>query len=334
MIGVIAAVLLSGACGAATETTTPGLSRAEAEDLQRRFGACDGPYDGVGDFVDYLATEVAEWRELDASNRPAVTTLGKDTDFAGVTVALKPVGSDDATARELTLHLVSSTKDGILWAFDNGARVYLGLAAPGTKRLENTTVMTLIVSREGWVVFPGICGSKTAESLARHLGPEYHRRTSTLPGKTGDDVRTWLEPERAAPGPSTSPPAGREGTSGAGTLRSVSLQLDYPSSWVGPYTLCTKHALGWNDCIPLGAAADPRRVVPSRVDTDGRLQVWLLDEQARLDRPLELLGTVVLDATTSGEAVVLRITGSLDTARGTVRDVAVVAERRPSTVTR
>ena len=66
-------------------------------------------------------------------------------------------------------------------------------------------------------------------------------------------------------------------------------------SWVGPYTVCTRIALGWSDCLPMSPGADEAMGVDAYFDPKSPLlEIWLLDEHADLARPLRRLTVVRL----------------------------------------
>jgi len=101
-------------------------------------------------------------------------------------------------------------------------------------------------------------------------------------------------------------------------LSRIDVELTIPESWrTFPAVVCTRIALGWNECGALDAldANDPSLLMSAYIAPGQPLQVWLLDSHADVAAPLAYLGETA-NAVDGAELVIeLQGTyGSLDEA--------------------
>ena len=86
-------------------------------------------------------------------------------------------------------------------------------------------------------------------------------------------------------------------------LELATFQLhELPPSWVGSYTICTRIARGWSDCVDLSSTHAASSEVSAYVDPESPdVEVWLLDEGADLRAPIAKLKDFRVSADVLGE---------------------------------
>jgi hypothetical protein len=189
---------------------------------------------------------------------------------------------------------------GAAWAVSEGGSVFLALASKGLER--EMVAYTLVKPAAGSYFFAGECQfvSLTAP-LRQSLGSQYDFAMQKIIGVTDAYEMTALvegPPPVGTASPDIPTVLNPEDTSREvlDRLRQVTLALSIPAGWTGPYTVCTKIAQGWNDCVALNGGRAGTTLVDVYFDDGKQIEVWLLDENADLAHPLELLGTIDLSA--------------------------------------
>jgi hypothetical protein len=227
-----------------------------------------------------------------------------DLEVAPVT-SLTSVG--EPRTESIDIHL--SYFPGLDWALSNGGRAFLALAAEGFDR--EIVVYALIRTKNGEHFFAGQGGYEGLTLSARQLlGERMDAVLDELVGMT--DERAILELLYGPPSPTPSPPVildpAETPKEVLRSLDTVSLVVERPEGWVGPYTLCTKIDEGWNECADMaGAGRLPDTI--AYVGLSRQLGLWLLDWDASVLDPIQLLGTIDLRASEqvveAGNAVVI-----------------------------
>jgi hypothetical protein len=111
-------------------------------------------------------------------------------------------------------------------------------------------------------------------------------------------LRGWSAPDAPAPWHERSPDErllDPEGTPAdvLGSLDLVTLAVTLPEGWRDePGAICTRvPQMGWNECADLGLRRQPISM-SAYVDRSRPLELWLLTDEAPLDRPMAQLGHV------------------------------------------
>ncbi len=267
--------------------------RADA-DPARTFGAggATGHVDRPG--IDSLAT-VERWLEVlevperfrDPGLMDALSSRVVELRVAPVT-SLTSVGAP--RAEPVDIHL--SFFPGLDWALTHGGRAFLALEHVGDREMVG---YALVRTKEGEHFFAGRGGYEGLTVPARTLlGDRVDAVLDELVGMT--DERAILEllhgPSSPTPGPPVVLDPAETPEEVLRGLEPVSVFLDRPEGWVGPYTLCTRIEEGWNECLDMArpGGTDLR----AYVGASRRLEVWLLGWDADPRDPVQLLGTVDL----------------------------------------
>jgi hypothetical protein len=145
------------------------------------------------------------------------------------------------------------------------------------RRVRSSRVRTLSVSVVVWALALGACGTSA---------------TTTDKGVRGSGS-TISTPE------TTGPPLLSGGFGRSEVLASlVQGQLwltSIPSSWQGPYAICSSIEAGWADCIDISSDMLRSAAVSAYLDPrNPTLQIWLLDDGADTSAPLALLSDIDL----------------------------------------
>lgn len=300
----LAMVFLVGSCGSTSSPTDAGgappnnggatqpavAGRTMADDLVAKFPSC--PRDS-GEWLapeDVLA-EAAEWVHV-----VEVTVAGKDD--GGDPPPMSKVVADDGTTAELLVH--DSYWRGIEWGLANDAEVWFAVADPEATYIPGTVAYVLVLLPDGSVYMAGECGDeKVRRALREELGPATDARLRGLIGLTKKDE--ILASLRGRPEPPTLDDDEivvlNPETADAELLNSLQqavIHIQVPTPAGGEFTICTKARVGWNDCIMADDSARDGQVVSGYVGDDGVLEVWLLNENADLSRPVRKLGEVVV----------------------------------------
>jgi hypothetical protein len=277
---------------------------AVGDELAQKFGEC--PYAGENDVPPVATLAVAEqWVEIDSIpsgvSVPATASSGR-TVAIGLAVKKYDPATDSfpGTAAKAPIAIHTSMLPGAAWAVSEGGRVFVALASEGLER--EMVAYTLVKPAAGSYFFAGECQFQSLTApLRQSLGSRYDSVMENAIGVTdANEIVALVE------GP---PPVGTasadiptilnpEDTSGEvlDSLRRVTLALSIPAGWTGPYTVCTKIAEGWNDCVALYGVRAETTLVDVYFNDGKRIDVWLLDENADTAHPLELLGTIDLSA--------------------------------------
>jgi hypothetical protein len=278
---------------------------AVGDELAQRFGECSyaGDVDSAPP-VEFLG--IAErWVEID-SIPSAVSVPATASEGRTVAIGLAVKEYDPATdtfpgnAAKVPIAIHTSMLPGAAWAISEGGRVFVALASKGFER--EMVAYTLVKPAAGSYFFAGECQFQSLTApLRQSLGSRYDSFMESIIGVTdakeivalvegpppvgtaSADISTVLNPEDTS----------REVLD---RLRQVTLALSIPAGWTGPYTVCTKIAQGWNDCVALNGGRAGTTLVDVYFDDGKQIEVWLLDENADLAHPLELLGTIDLSA--------------------------------------
>jgi hypothetical protein len=279
---------------------------AVGDELAQKFGEC--PHGGGDvDFAPPVAAlaMVERWVEIDSIpsqvSIPDAASEGRTVEIALAVNEYDPATDTfpgNATKAPIAIH--TSTLPGAAWAISQGGRVFVALASTGLER--EMVAYTLVKPAVGSYFFAGECqfDSLTAP-LRQSLGSRYDSVMEKIIGVTdanemvalvegpppvgtaSADIPTVLNPEDTS----------REVLD---KLRRVTLALNIPARWTGPYTVCTKIAEGWNDCVALYGGRAETTLIDVYFNDEEQIDVWLLDENADLAHPLELLGTIDLSA--------------------------------------
>lgn len=299
----VAAIAWTGCAGPSSNRNQTGI--ASSADAARQFGAC-GSEEGAADFapVDSFLGYAERWLEVTRVDQEAslhaVPTSGTTGEVA-MSVAPYDTASQSfaitTQAEALVVH--SSMLPGISWGLAQGARVYVALAS---KNLEREMVAYAIVEMpDGTHFFPGECNYEALTlPMERMLGSQYDSAVASIIGLTdAAQIAKVLTSSMANPAgsPTGSPVILNPEDSPLDLLRSlgrVTLALHLPLDWTGPYTVCSKIPVGWNDCISLtkGRVAVP--LVNAYTDDSEIVAFWILDENATLTHPLQKVGVIDL----------------------------------------
>jgi len=279
---------------------------AVGDEVAQKSGECP-PGGEDADFappVEFLAT-AERWVEIDsipsAVSVPATASEGRTLEI-DLTVKEYDPATDtfpgDAAKVPIAIH--TSMLPGAAWAVSEGGSVFLALASKGLER--EMVAYTLVKPAAGSYFFAGECQFQSLTApLRQSLGSRYDSVMEKIIGVTDANEMVALL-ERPPPVGTASPDIptvlNPEDTSGEvlDSLRRVTLALSIPAGWTGPYTVCTKIAEGWNDCVALYDGRAETTLVDVYFNDGKQIDVWLLDENADLAHPLELLGTIDLSA--------------------------------------
>lgn len=160
--------------------------------------------------------------------------------------------------------------------------------------------------------FLGECQSRLLTNPLRDtFGADAQATVTGFVGKSGGEI--------AAAFPAPVPPAAAVSILNPETapkellasLRTVRFTLPTrPAGWVGPYAICTRIAQGWSDCLDLSRATSASHAADAYYDPKNpTLEVWLVNGDADLSRPLAKLSTVDLSALSASSRVDLGLDG-------------------------
>lgn len=280
------------------------------DDPARTFGASrmTGEVDRPG--IGSLAT-VERWLEvLEVPERFRDPDLMDVFESRIVELRVAPVESLSSVGAPRTepvdIHL--SFFPGLDWALSNGGRAFLALEHVGDREMVG---YALVRTQDGGHFFAGQGGYEGLTLPARELlGERMDVVLDELVGMT--DERAILELLYGPPQPTPSPPVILDpAETPEDVLRSldaVSLVVERPEGWVGPYTLCTRIEEGWNECADMAGVGRLPEII-AYVGPTRRLELWLLDQDATVLAPIQQLGTIDLRASEKvlqgGDAVVV-----------------------------
>jgi hypothetical protein len=247
---------------------------------------------------------VAErWVEID-SIPSGVSVLDTASEGRTVAIDLAVKEYDLATdtfpgnAAKVPIAIHTSMLPGAAWAISEGGRVFVTLASKGLER--EMVAYTLVKPSAGSYFFAGECQFESLTApLRQSLGSRYDSVMENIIGVTDANEMVALVEGRQPVGTASADiptVLNPEDTSREvlDKLRRVTLALSIPAGWTGPYTVCTKIAEGWNDCIALYGGRAETTLVDVYFNDGKQIDVWLLDENADVAHPIELLGTIDL----------------------------------------
>lgn len=171
--------------------------------------------------------------------------------------------------------------------------------------------------------FLGECQSRLLTApLKRIFGADAQAKVSGFVGDTGDVIAAAFPQPAPAPSPVS---ILNPDTAPADLLARLSVIRftlpTRPASWVGPYAICTKIAEGWSDCLDLSRTTTSTHAADAYYDpANPTLEVWLVNGDADLSKPLARLATVDLAqlsraSSTSLTMDALRLVGTLSPSR-------------------
>ena len=148
-----------------------------------------------------------------------------------------------------------------------------------------------------FAVLQQYCGWRgLTEPLMTLLGEDAAQRLKALMVEDDSVVKAELMPQASRPpvpqeaiiNPQWTPPEV------LAKLTKATFQLvAMPVSWQGDYTICTRGAAGWADCVDLRTPELATTPISAYVDpSDPFLEVWLADVTANLSDPIALLHTL------------------------------------------
>jgi len=281
----LALTVLTAALGACARTGGGGEVEFSAEAL----GACDR---GItpGDPVDALAQPGA-WLRIESISG------GKEGRYGG---RFAVAGGDEpfvsqVAASPAPLTMSKATAGAIATALRADASVTVHTGTRGDAR----QVTFALAATDTDFAFLGRCANDLLTMpLTARLGTAAHPTLTGLVGKSATDIRAALTPRR--PEPKSREVAlhpGRAPEKLLASLRQGLFRLVAPAAWHGRYTVCTKLAQGWNDCVDLSDERTSAIEVGMYYDPKApHVEVWLLDADATLSEPIALLGRVDLAA--------------------------------------
>lgn len=330
---VIAAALLTALAGCADQPAQPDA--LTAEDAAQVFGACQT--EGIVEFapsVDFLAS-VERWIRLESAS-PSMSAEDTLSSLRPVTLVLdgrevSSAGEGELLSHEIIIH--TGFLPGVTWTLQHGGTVALALGRDsyGVEQV----IYAMVEPKEGPVFFPGGC---YFDGMTRPLQQLLGERYSDLPSIVGMTQRATI---LKALGLSVSEPAPMAEVILSpedapklllASLDHVTLALATPASLKGPFTICTRIKEGWNDCMDLRSAGDPGVLLGAYVAEDLQLEVWLLDHDADVSSPIQMLARLDLTPyedvikAPNGGVIRLALGGKLESAGGRIIDPTAVVE--------
>ncbi|MEZ5176673.1 MAG: hypothetical protein R2823_10820 [Acidimicrobiia bacterium] len=305
--------LISASCGEGPPDAGSGSALLPADatigELAATFSVCPEPLDAIAPAAEYLE-EAIGWMKVDR-----VVRHSDDPDRTLPATVLVQ-GVDSTTEEEVSIH--GSYWPGIEWALASGGQVWFAMGDPEMLAFDNMVLYVLTYTPDGKAFFPGRCQHDILyKPLVQALGEEFDARMNAIPGKTGDDLVIALRGQLPVEPPDDVVILNPE-TAPEKLLESLQFAVVHVTlnAALGPdYTICTYVEAGWNDCfVPDSDAVTIGYAVDAYLDDTGVLEVWLLDSNANLLEPIELLGTVNVPASLADtEEIAMRI--EVDTAQ-------------------
>lgn len=255
------------------------------------------------------------WLELLGGPLSAVQSDGDEVTASYLVVDVGPGGRIAGEPFERSVRMDATSFPGAVWGVEAGGRTFITLRRSGAVGEEVQYV--LVRHPDGSHFFAGQC---MFEFMTRHfqrkLGARYDSVMATLVGERdlGTIYELILEPDelpRLVGGD-------RPGSRHLRGLNDIVLFAELPVAWKGPWAICTKIDLGWNECVNL----THERLGPVNLDTfvpdDGELRVWLVGARGEgSHHTLQHLADVNLTEATEeplrdGMAFLLRLRGEFE----------------------
>ncbi|WP_029289285.1 hypothetical protein [Cellulomonas sp. HZM] len=284
---VMAMVTALAACAGAAAPP----SDASDSELAASFGSCGSDDPGESSGAQSFLSTITSWQQVTAVEDAVRQGKGDQHTYPATMV------TTSESRIEVRIH--DSFWPGIDWALAHDDPVWIGLGVAG---FDPDTVGTVMVLTPQDVFFAGRCAddifTKPVHAAYGAATRDVMTRLTSATTKTAAQAVLGTTP---VPTPSDVPPilAPGEGHDELlATLTSVSIHATISKALgVGETSpaLCTHIAAGWSDCI----STDDRTATKGfdftgYVDTDGKLEFWLLGEDTDVTKPLVYLGTVQL----------------------------------------
>jgi hypothetical protein len=295
LLGALTLAVALAACGSPGSIDSSAASvgpNATLSTLRSTFSPCPAAMDGepstsVQEFLGSAQTWVRIKSVLKANRR------GKGADAFGSA----DVMALDGAKRTITVH--SSFWPGIDWGLRNGADVAVAVAPAGQYDMTNAVLAATVSVPGRGVVFVGACQEKALGApLRKNLGTAYTRTLTALPdlSQTAGAKALGGKPATAqlaaTPKPRILNPEDASATLLA-SLQPVAVHLVLTRALGPSYTVCTHIAEGWGDCIPADeGSVTSGYTVNSYLGSGRTMEVWLMDENADVTKPIRKLGAV------------------------------------------
>jgi hypothetical protein len=317
-------------CGETSSETVAG--RAGAEDVTfESLGRCaEGTTPGdPRPSARGLVADTAEWLQVDVNASDLATAAAREG-TVDRPLRVAPVRAADGapfavgSAEERDVRLHHSFLEGLEWAAAHpGATAYL--AVGDEANYGSQVLFGVVVSPDGRVAFTGTCARQTMLEPLAAGGGDVGALVQSWIGLTGEELVAATGTEADAPATNSpvilapsqvydrNAPGGVQVGGTPPGMSLISVTIDAPDDWSAPATVCTKAPQGWNDCLPLDGSVSLPATVTAFVDSSGSLEVWLLDENALVTEPHQMLGTITVPehVRTTGGSVSVTISGSL-----------------------
>lgn len=296
MAGALGATMLLtalSACGSPgdTEDLAPASAVPADADLARvrsSFSPCPDSQRGEGvDALGFLAS-ASQWVDV-------LSVVSADRDGAGDNAfAEATVRTPDG---ERTLFVHRSFWPGMDWALAHGGTVQVALPKPGDYTRDDTVMVAVATTPSGKVFFPGNCQEKSFRGpLASKFGDGLDTQLRGLSHRPVVALRRQLT---AKPSAEEAPDSTRilnpQDAPAAllASLQIVAVHITVDEATGTNTTVCTRIAKGWNDCVvPDAATASSGLTVNAYLDASRRLEVWLLNADADVSKPIKKLGVI------------------------------------------
>lgn len=327
-LGAVVALLLSS-CGGAAEISTQASEDAQA--IAESLGACLEP----GEYApaDSLIAETQSWLAVDVARASEALSSEKWPADRSIETSLSvrrvSGGGIEGPDEEFELRLHGSAQSGIAWANDHeGSRIYVGIG--GRDLPPNYALFVLVRDNSGNSYFAGECAYDALYMpLTVKFGASLDTVIADAIGQSGEELANTLgveSDEPVAQNPVVLNPQDADPELLKRLTRSTAV-VTYPESWSASTTVCTRIEEGWNDCFALDTPSKTGRRLNVYLNQSRRLEFWLMDSDANLVAPLQLIGSITVPAEASGSLGTIykvNLSGTLDASGRTI--VEPVAE--------
>jgi len=283
---------------AATGATLAGCAGravppADASDgeLAASFGSCGSEKAGEGSGAQTFLSTITNWQEVTGVEDAVRQGKGDQHTY--------PASVTTAKDGQIQVQIHDSFWPGIDWALAHGDQVWFGLDVAG---FDPNMVGTVMVLTPEDVFFAGHCGNDIFTKPVHAAYGDATRDVMTkLTSATSKAEAQLVLGTTPAPTPTEVPTilAPDEGHDDLlGKLTAVAIHATISKALGKGETspaLCTHINAGWSDCINTDERTATRGFdFTGYVGTDGKLEFWLLGEDADVTKPLVYLGTVQL----------------------------------------